>query len=83
MAAALHYLKLKPNSEDSGDLAKATALLKSIRPSIRYFNSSQYINDLANGDICLVLGYSGDVLQAKKRAAEAGQGVKIAYAIPA
>ena len=71
MAAALHYLKLKPNSEDSGDLAKGSALLKSIRPSIRYFNSSQYINDLANGDICLVLGYSGDVLQAKKRAAEA------------
>ena len=82
MAAALHYLKLKPNSEDPDDLAKGTALLKSIRPSIRYFNSSQYINDLANGDICLVLGYSGDVLQAKKRAAEARQGVKIAYAIP-
>jgi len=82
MAAALHYLNLKPTSEDLGDLVKATALLQSIRPSIRYFNTSQYINDLANGDICLVLGYSGDVLQAKKRAAEAGQGVNIAYAIP-
>ena len=82
MAAALHYLNLKPTSEDLGDLAKATALLQLIRPSIRYFNTSQYINDLANGDICLVLGYSGDVLQAKKRAAEAGQGVNIVYAIP-
>jgi putrescine transport system substrate-binding protein len=82
MAAALHYLNLKPTSEDLGDLAKATALLQSIRPSIRYFNTSQYINDLANGDICLVLGYSGDVLQAKNRAVEAGQGVNIAYAIP-
>ena len=82
MAAALHYLKLKPNSEDSGDLAKAHRAAEVDSSSIRYFNSSQYINDLANGDICLVLGYSGDVLQAKKRAAEAGQGVKIAYAIP-
>jgi putrescine transport system substrate-binding protein len=82
MAAALHYLNLNPTSEDLGDLARATALLQSIRPSIRYFNTSQYINDLANGDICLVLGYSGDVLQAKRRAAEAGQGVNIAYAIP-
>ena len=82
MAAALHYLNLKPTSEDLGDLAKAKALLLSIRPSLRYFNTSQYINDLANGDICLVLGYSGDVLQAKRRAEEAGQGVNIAYAIP-
>ena len=82
MAAALHYLNLKPTSEDLGDLAKATALLQSIRPYIRHFNTSLYINDLANGDICLVLGYSGDVLQAKNRAAEAGKGVNIAYAIP-
>jgi putrescine transport system substrate-binding protein len=79
MAAALHYLNLKPTSEDRGDLVKATALLQSIRPSIRYFNTALYINDLANGDICLVLGYSGDVLQAKNKA---GKGVNIAYAIP-
>jgi putrescine transport system substrate-binding protein len=82
MAAALHYLNLKPTSEDRGDLAKATALLQSIRPSIRSFDTSLQINALASGDICLVLGYSGDVLQAKNRAAEAGQGVNIAYAIP-
>jgi putrescine transport system substrate-binding protein len=82
VAAALHYLGLDPNSEDSGDLEKATALMQSIRPHVRYFHSSQYINDLANGEICLAIGYSGDVLQARDRAAEAGQGVKVAYAIP-
>lgn len=50
--------------------------------NIRYFHSSQYINDLANGDICLTVGYSGDILQARDRAAEAGQGTKVAYTIP-
>ena len=69
-------------SENSGDLEKATALLQSIRPYLRYFHSSQYINDLANGDLCLAVGYSGDILQARDRAAEAGKGVKVAYAIP-
>ena len=82
MAAALHYLGLDPNSESSGDLEKATALMQSIRPHLRYFHSSQYINDIANGDLCVAVGYSGDMLQARDRAAEAGQGVKLAYAIP-
>lgn len=82
MAPALNYLGLDPNSEDKGDLEKATELLLSVRPHIRYFHSSQYINDLANGDICVSVGYSGDVLQARDRAAEAGQGVEVAYAIP-
>lgn len=82
MAPALNYLGLDPNSEDTGDLEKATELLLAARPHIRYFHSSQYINDLANGDICVSVGYSGDVLQARDRAAEAGQGVEIAYAIP-
>lgn len=82
MATALHYLGLDPNSESSADVEKATALMQSIRPHLRYFHSSQYINDLANGDICLALGYSGDILQARDRAAEAGQGVQIAYVIP-
>ncbi len=82
VAPALNYLGLDPNSEDSADLDKATELLLAVRPHIRYFHSSQYINDLANGDICVSVGYSGDVLQARDRAAEAGQGVEVAYAIP-
>nr|WP_169618324.1 polyamine ABC transporter substrate-binding protein [Ruegeria sp. PR1b] len=82
LAPALNYLGLDPNTEDKADLAKAEALMMSIRPHIRYFNSSQYINDLANGDICVTLGYSGDVLQARDRAAEAGQGIRVTYTIP-
>ena len=80
--AALNYLGLDPNSKDPGDLAKAGDLLKSVRPSIQKFHSSEYINGLANGDICLAVGYSGDVLQARDRAAEAGNGVNIVYSIP-
>ncbi len=80
--AARNYLGLDPDSKDTGDLEKATELLKSIRPHVRYFHSSQYINDLANGDICVSVGYSGDVLQARDRAAEAGQGVNVAYVVP-
>lgn len=82
MAPALNYLGLDPNSEDQADLEKASELLMGIRPYIRYFHSSQYINDLANGDICVTIGYSGDVLQARDRASEAGQGIDIAYTIP-
>lgn len=80
--AALKYLKLDPNTTDEGDLAKAEELLLSIRPSIRKFHSSEYINALANGDICLAVGWSGDVFQARDRAAEADQGVAIDYSIP-
>lgn len=82
MATALKYLGLDPNSESPGDLAKAEELLGSVRPDIRYFHSSQYIDDLANGEVCLAMGYSGDILQAADRAAEAGQGVEIQYVIP-
>ena len=71
VSATLHYLGLDPNSEDKGDLAKAEEHLQKIRPHVRYFHSSQYINDLANGDICLAVGWSGDVLQARDRANEA------------
>lgn len=82
IAPALNYLGLDPNSEDKDDLDKAAELINGVRPYIRYFHSSQYINDLANGDICVAIGYSGDVLQARDRAAEAGQGVDVAYTIP-
>ncbi|MFO0335700.1 MAG: polyamine ABC transporter substrate-binding protein [Pseudomonadota bacterium] len=71
-----------PNSEKEEDLKAAEDALLKIRPFVRYFHSSQYITDLANGEICVAVGYSGDVLQARDRAAEAGKGVKIAYSVP-
>jgi putrescine transport system substrate-binding protein len=82
VAIALNYLGLDPNSEDKADLKKAGDLLKSARDNYRKFSSSAYISDLANGDICVALGYNGDVLQAQGRAEEAGQGVKVDYVIP-
>jgi putrescine transport system substrate-binding protein len=82
MASALNYLGLDPNSESAEDLAKAEALMMSIRPYVRYFNSSQYIDDLGNGEVCLSVGYSGDVFIAQAAAAEANAGVEIAYVIP-
>jgi putrescine transport system substrate-binding protein len=81
-AAALAYLKLDPNTKEQADFEKAADLLTKIRPFVRKFHSSEYLNALASGEICLVLGYSGDVKQAQKRAAEAKGGIEIAYAIP-
>lgn len=82
-AAALNYLGRDPNSESEEDLQAAEDLLLSVRPYIRYFHSSQYIDDLGNGEICLAMGYSGDVFIAQAAAEEAGQGVEIEYIIPA
>ncbi len=82
LPAALNYLGLNPDSKDPADLQKGGDLLKSIRPNIQKFHSSEYINGLANGDICMAVGYSGDVLQARDRAAEANNGVTIGYSIP-
>lgn len=79
---ALNYLGEDPHSVDPKVIDKAAALLKSIRPYIRNFHSSSYINDLANGDVCLVVGWSGDIIQARDRAAESGNGVNVAYSIP-
>ena len=81
-AAALDYLNLNPNTNAQADLEKAADLLTKVRPFVRKFHSSEYLNALASGEICLVLGYSGDVKQAQKRAAEAKNGVEIGYAIP-
>jgi putrescine transport system substrate-binding protein len=78
----LNYLGFDPNSHEPDEIAKAEELLLSIRPSIRKFHSSEYINALANGDICMAVGWSGDVLQARDRAAEADQGVTVAYVAP-
>jgi putrescine transport system substrate-binding protein len=80
--ATLAYLGLDPKSRDLGDLDKAFAALEKIRPYIRKFHSSQYINDLAGGGLCVALGYSGDVIQARNRAREAGNGVEIAFRVP-
>ena len=82
VATALNYLGLDPNSESGEDLQKAKDLLLSIRPYVRYFNSSQYIDDLGNGEVCLSIGYSGDVFIAQAAAEEAGQGVEVSYVIP-
>jgi putrescine transport system substrate-binding protein len=80
--AVLSYLGLDPKSRDLNDLDKAFAALQKIRPYIRKFHSSQYINDLANGDLCVALGYSGDVIQARNRAREARNEVAIAFRVP-
>jgi putrescine transport system substrate-binding protein len=80
--AMLNYLALDPNSRRIKDYKLAEAKLKTLRPSISYFHSSRYISDLANGNICIAFGYSGDVFQAISRAKEAGNGIEIAYVVP-
>jgi putrescine transport system substrate-binding protein len=82
MPAALAYLGLDPNSNKEADLQKAADLLTKIRPSVRKFHSSEYLNALAGGEICLAVVFSGDIKQAQKRAAEAKGGVEVGYAIP-
>lgn len=78
----LNYLGEQPNSFDETVIAKAEARLKELRPSITQFHSSEYINALANGDACVVVGWSGDIFQAAARAEESKNGVEIAYVIP-
>lgn len=83
LPAALNYLGKDPNSLVEADYTDvAQPLLESIRPHVTYFHSSQYINDLANGDICVAIGWSGDIFQARDRAAEAGKEFEVAYSIP-
>ena len=78
----LAYLGLNPDSHEPEDIAKAEEALLKVRPFVRKFHSSEFINALANGDICVAVGWSGDIFQARDRAAEADRGVEIAYAIP-
>lgn len=87
--AALNYLGKDPNSRDPEDFKAAAELLKKVRPFIKKFHSSEYINALANGDACLVIGWSGDIKQAASRAEEKNQTVKdpkkkveVGYVIP-
>lgn len=80
--AALAYLGEDPDSHDKEVIAKAEAVLSAVAPYIQKFHSSEYINSLANGDICVAFGWSGDILQARDRALEADNGVEIAYNAP-
>ena len=81
----MNYVGVDPNSMNPDDYksdSKSAQLLKELRPYITQFHSSQYINGLANGDVCVAVGWSGDVLQAQDRAAEAENGIEIEYVIP-
>lgn len=82
LVAARAYLGKDTSDFSSKAIDEAAATVKGVRDNIRYFHSSQYINDLANGDICVAHGYSGDLLQARDRAAEVENGVNIVYAVP-
>jgi putrescine transport system substrate-binding protein len=82
VGAVLIYLGKDANSESIDDLKAAEKVLLAVRPYIRLINSSKYIEDLANGEICLAMGWSGDVLLARDRAREAGKGLTIKYNIP-
>jgi putrescine transport system substrate-binding protein len=82
LPSALRYLGLDPDSRDPADLQKAADLVIKIRPSVRKFHSSEYLDAMASGEICFAVGFSGDFKQAQKRAAEAKNGVDIAYVIP-
>ncbi|PKU26586.1 polyamine ABC transporter substrate-binding protein [Telmatospirillum siberiense] len=81
-AAALTYLGKSGASQSEDDLKAAAAAVTAVRPSVKYFHSSKYINDLANGDTCLAQGYVGDLVQARSRADEAGKGVHLGIIIP-
>ena len=82
MKSTLRFLGRDPNTTKADDVKAAETHLLKIRPYVTYFHSSKYINDLAGGDICLVLGYSGDIVQARNRAADAGKKVEVGYVIP-
>ncbi|WP_028955493.1 polyamine ABC transporter substrate-binding protein [Sulfitobacter sp. 20_GPM-1509m] len=80
--AALNYIGENPDAQDAETIQKAEPVLTAIAPYVQKFHSSEYINALANGDICVAVGWSGDILQARDRAAEADNGVIIEYNAP-
>ena len=82
VGTVLLFLGKDPKSESAEDLKAAETVLLDIRPYLRYVHSSRYIDDLANGETCLALGWSGDVKQARDRAKDAGKGIEVKYAIP-
>ena len=82
MRAVYSYLGKDPNSQNPADLVQADAVLTKIRPYIRNINSSEYIEALANGDLCIAVGYNGDVMQARDRARDANKGIDVDYIVP-
>jgi len=80
--AAMHYLGKPAFSRNQADYAGVPELLKKIRPYITLFSSSGYINDMANGSVCVALGWSGDINIARNRAIEGKTGQKIEALIP-
>jgi putrescine transport system substrate-binding protein len=82
ISIVLNYLGLDPNSARAEDIARAQAVLEGLRPHVRYFDTTRPIQDLASGEICLALIYSGDAGTAQLRAGEAGSNARIAYSIP-
>jgi putrescine transport system substrate-binding protein len=82
LPGVLRYLGLNPDSKNEADLRKAADALARVRGNIRTFHSSEYLNALASGEICMAVGYSGDVLQARRGAEEARNGVDIQFIVP-
>ncbi|MBC7584648.1 MAG: polyamine ABC transporter substrate-binding protein [Tardiphaga sp.] len=82
LPAALNWLGIDPNSTKQPDLDKAAETVGRVRSSVRKFHSSEYLSALATGEICLVVGWSGDIIQARARADESKNGVDIGYAVP-
>jgi putrescine transport system substrate-binding protein len=82
MGLTKFYLGLDPNSTRPEDDIKAANYMMSLRPYITYFDNNRYIPDLASGNICIAMGYSGDVLRAKQQAMQAGADVDIRYVLP-
>ena len=82
LSTVLFFLGKDPNSELSEDLKAAECVLLAVRPYVRYVDSTRYVEELANGELCVALGWSGDVTQARDRAKEAGKPVQLAYSIP-
>ncbi|SIQ53989.1 putrescine transport system substrate-binding protein [Rhizobium sp. RU20A] len=82
LPSVLNYLGISADTTSAEDLAKAEEVMMKVRPFIRKFHSSEYINALANGDICVAVGFSGDIFQARARAEEAKQGVTVDYVVP-
>jgi len=82
MRGVYSYLGKDPNSQSPDDLVRGEAVLTKIRPYIRNINSSEYIEALANGDLCIAVGYNGDVMQARDRAHDANKGIEIKYFVP-
>lgn len=82
LPVALHYLGYPTDSQDKQQIQQASALFMQVRPAVAYFHSSKYISDLANGNTCVAVGYSGDIAQARQRAIDAGGKVEVRYSIP-